>query len=109
MEKQNQKNFPAFHCFVKIKYANFKSTTIDTLKRAWKNLYTNNSENVIVLNDGLEFQEASNNSVEMQLDQNKNTLTAEIKSIFHIKEDVLWRVLVHWRVGCRTNDDDSVA
>ena len=61
--------------------------TIDTLKRAWKNLYTNNSENVIVLNDGLEFQEASNNSVEMQLDQNKNTLTAEIKSIFHIKED----------------------
>ena len=61
--------------------------TIDTLKRAWKNLYTNNSGNVIVLNDGLEFQEASNNSVEMQLDQNKNTLTAEIKSIFHIKED----------------------
>lgn len=61
--------------------------TIDTLKRAWKNLYTNNSENVIVLNDGLEFQEASNNSVEMQLDQNKNTLTAEIKSIFHIKDD----------------------
>ena len=61
--------------------------TIDTLKRAWKNLYTNNTENVIVLNDGLEFQEASNNSVEMQLDQNKNTLTSEIKSIFHIKED----------------------
>ena len=61
--------------------------TIDTLKRAWKNLYTNNSENVIVLNDGLEFQEASNNSVEMQLDQNKNTLTAEIKNIFHIKDD----------------------
>lgn len=61
--------------------------TIDTLKRAWKNLYTNNTESVIVLNDGLEFQEASNNSVEMQLDQNKNTLTAEIKNIFHIKED----------------------
>lgn len=61
--------------------------TIDTLKKAWKNLYTNNTENVIVLNDGLEFQEASNNSVEMQLDQNKNTLTAEIKNIFHIKDD----------------------
>ena len=61
--------------------------TIDTLKRAWKNLYTNNTENVIVLNGGLEFQEASNNSVEMQLDQNKNTLTNEIKSIFHIKDD----------------------
>lgn len=61
--------------------------TIDTLKRAWKNLYTNNTESVIVLNDGLEFQEASNNSVEMQLDQNKNTLTNEIKNIFHIKDD----------------------
>lgn len=61
--------------------------TIDTLKKAWKNLYTNNTESVIVLNDGLEFQEASNNSVEMQLDQNKNTLTAEIKNIFHIKGD----------------------
>ncbi len=61
--------------------------TIDTLKKAWKNLYTNNTESVIVLNDGLEFQEASNNSVEMQLDQNKNTLTAEIKNIFHIKDD----------------------
>lgn len=61
--------------------------TIDTLKRAWKNLYTNNTENVIVLNDGLEFQEASNNSVEMQLDQNKQTLTSEIKGIFHIKDD----------------------
>ena len=28
---------------------------VDTLKRAWKNLYGNSSENVVVLNNGLEF------------------------------------------------------
>ena len=61
---------------------------IDTLKRAWRNLYSaNNTENVVVLNNGLEFQEASSSSVEMQLNQNKQTLTDEIKSIFHIYYD----------------------
>ena len=60
---------------------------IDTLKRAWRNMYANNSENVVVLNNGLEFQESSNSSVEMQLDQNKNTLANEINKIFHIYED----------------------
>ena len=64
---------------------------INTLKRAWANLYKNNSENVVVLNNGLEFQEASNSSVEMQLNQNKQTLTAEIKSIFHIYDDDYYR------------------
>ena len=44
-------------------------------------------EIVVVLNNGLEFQESSNSSVEMQLDQNKNTLANEINKIFHIYED----------------------
>lgn len=58
---------------------------INTLKNAWARMYGNNSsENVVVLNNGLEFQEASNSSVEMQLDQNKKTLTNEIERIFHI-------------------------
>ena len=60
---------------------------INTLKKAWQNMYANNSENVVVLNNGLEFQEASNSSVEMQLDQNKNTLQNEINTIFHISDD----------------------
>lgn len=60
---------------------------IDTLKKAWRNMYANNSENVVVLNNGLEFQESSNSSVEMQLDQNKNTLANEINKIFHIYEN----------------------
>lgn len=57
---------------------------INTLKQAWKRLYASGSENVIVLNNGLEFQEASASSVEMQLNENKRTLRDEINGIFHI-------------------------
>lgn len=57
---------------------------IDVLKRAWKNLYGNNSENVVVLNKGLEFQEASATAVETQLNESKRTFTDEINTLFHI-------------------------
>lgn len=64
---------------------------IDSLKNAWANLYGNNSENVVVLNNGLEFQEASESAQEMQLDQNKKTLTDEINNVFHIYPDDFYR------------------
>ena len=57
---------------------------ITALKKAWKNLYSNNSENVVVLNNGVEFQEASNSAVETQLNESKKTFQDEINSIFHI-------------------------
>ena len=60
---------------------------IDTLKNAWKRYYANDEENVVVLNNGLEFQEASNNSVEMQLNESKKTLQNEINNLFHISDD----------------------
>lgn len=60
---------------------------INLLKQAWANLYANDESNVVVLNNGLEFQEASNTSVEMQLDENKKTLKAEIDNIFHIYDN----------------------
>lgn len=60
---------------------------IDTLKKAWSRLYANSEENVVVLNNGVDFQEASSTSTEMQLDENKKTLTDEINNIFHIKSD----------------------
>ena len=60
---------------------------IDLLKTAWKNLYANDQSNVVVLNNGLEFQEASNTSVEMQLNESKKTLQDEINAIFHISDD----------------------
>ena len=58
---------------------------IDTLKNAWARLYANSEENVVVLNNGVDFQEASSTSTEMQLNENKQTLAGEINGIFHIK------------------------
>lgn len=61
---------------------------INLLKRAWNNLYnTDNEENVVVLNNGIEFQEASNTSVEMQLNETVKSLNDQIKDIFHISDN----------------------
>lgn len=60
---------------------------IDMLKEAWKKLYTNNTDNVMVLNNGIKFQESSNSSVEMQLNESKKTLQDEINGVFHIHSD----------------------
>lgn len=64
---------------------------INVLKNAWNNLYGNSTDNVVVLNNGLEFQEASNSSVEMQLNESKKTLQDEINNIFHIYPDDFYR------------------
>ena len=60
---------------------------INVLKQAWRNLYNNSTENVVVLNNGLEFQEASNSSVENQINESKRTLMQEINDLFHISSD----------------------
>lgn len=57
------------------------------LKKAWKNLYQNNTESVMVLNNGIKFQESSNSSVEMQLNESKKTLNDDINNVFHISSD----------------------
>lgn len=62
---------------------------IDKLKVAWANLYSNNSENIVVLNDGLDFQEASNTSVEMQLNENKKTNSSEICKLFNVAASII--------------------
>ena len=60
---------------------------IDKLKEAWRKLYAIKEDNVVVLNIGLEFQEASNSSVEMQLNESKLTLQNEINNLFHISDN----------------------
>lgn len=62
---------------------------ITALKKAWNNLYKNNTENVVVLNNGLDFQEASNTSVEMQLNENKKTNSIEICKLFTVPPSLL--------------------
>ena len=59
---------------------------IDKLKKAWNSMYNSdeNSDNVVMLNNGLEFQEASNTSVEMQINESKKTFNDEINNMFHI-------------------------
>jgi len=55
---------------------------MDKLKQDFRNLYSNNSENIVVLGNGLEFKESSNTSVEMQLNENKQTDAKEIFELF---------------------------
>lgn len=59
------------------------------LKAAFRRLYGSSNENVVVLNDGITFQEASNTSVEMQLNENKKTNADEICKIFKMPPRVL--------------------
>lgn len=61
---------------------------INKLRAAWRNLYRNNTENVVILNEGLEFQEASNTSVEMQLNENKKTNGEELRRILGVPDDI---------------------
>lgn len=60
---------------------------LDELKTAWQGMYANNTQSVMVLNDGLKFQESANSSVEMQLNESKKTLQDEINDVFHIHDD----------------------
>ena len=62
---------------------------IDALKDAFRKLYGNADENVVVLNDGIDFQESSNTSVEMQLNENKKANTTEICKLFGIPDTMI--------------------
>ncbi len=62
---------------------------LNKLKAAWKQLYSNTEENVMILNKGMDFQESSNTSVEMQLNENKESNGREICKIFHVSPDAI--------------------
>lgn len=62
---------------------------MDELKAAWRKLYGNGEENVVVLNNGLEFQEASSTSVELQLNENKETNSSEICKLLNVPEAII--------------------
>jgi HK97 family phage portal protein len=63
---------------------------MNELKRGWKDLYANNSDsNVLILNNGLDFQESSLSSVDMQLNEQKMTNSAEIGKIFLVPANIL--------------------
>lgn len=62
---------------------------IEALKSAWDEMYTKNTTGVVVLNEGLKFQEASSTSVEMQLNQNKESNRHDIANVFNVPLEVL--------------------
>lgn len=62
---------------------------LDALKAAFRRLYSSSNENVVVLNEGITFQEASNTSVEMQLNENKKSNADEICKIFKMPPRIL--------------------
>ena len=67
---------------------------MDSLKRAWRELYCNTENNVIVLNDNLDFKEASSTSTEMQLNENKTSLNSSILDIFNIPVNFNWETFI---------------
>lgn len=75
-------------------------TALKQLKVAWRKFYGNNEENVIILNEGVDFQEASNTSVEMQLNENKQANGDDIYALFKIPPSII-------RGGATENDRDN--
>ena len=67
---------------------------IDALKAAWYKFYSNNDENVIILTEGLTFQEASNTSVEMQLNESKKSMSDSILELFGVPTDWSWETFI---------------
>lgn len=57
--------------------------SIEALKKAWEDYYAGNA-NTVILNDGLEFQEASNTSKENETNAKEITFNDVIKDLFHI-------------------------
>lgn len=56
---------------------------MEELKEAWEKYYSGNA-NTVILNDGMEFQEASHSSQQNEIDAKNRSFAEEIKTIFHI-------------------------
>lgn len=64
---------------------------IRILKEAWHRMFSDDTENVVVLNDGMEFQESSESSTEMQINESVNTLSKQVCEIFGVPGALLSR------------------
>ena len=57
--------------------------SIKALKKAWEDYYSGNA-NTVVLNDGIDFQEASNSSQQNEIDAKTRSFSDEIRALFHL-------------------------
>lgn len=62
---------------------------MDKLKKAYRELYDNGTNNAMVLNNGIDFIESSDTAAEMQLNENKRANAEEFSKIFHISPDTI--------------------
>lgn len=62
---------------------------LDELKRAWQEMYSNGSSNMMVLNDGVKFAQSASTSVEMQLNEHKLTNADMIAQAFGLSTEVI--------------------
>lgn len=68
---------------------NLSRAAMDELRMVWKNLYANNEENMMILNNGIKYTPSASTSVEMQLNENKRTNSEQIAQIFGLSQNVL--------------------
>lgn len=61
---------------------------IEQLKNSWKELYSKDNQ-MMILNNGLDFQEISSTSVEMDLNNNKKTNDDRIYNMFNVPRGLL--------------------
>ena len=63
--------------------------SIENLKEQWRNMYSNNSENCIILNKGLSFKESQATPTELQLNENKISNGSELCKILNIPPSII--------------------
>lgn len=59
------------------------------IKEAYARMYSNSAENIVVLNEGLTFKEASATSQELQLNENKKTNNEDICKVFNVPPSII--------------------
>jgi len=62
---------------------------IADLKASWKKLFEDNSENMMVLNKGLDYRDAQHNAREMQMDEQRNTSMKEDAMLLGVVSSIL--------------------
>lgn len=62
---------------------------MEKLRQAWRNLYSTDGDNMMILNNGLKYVDSASTSVEMQLNESIQTNSALITQIFKLSPSVL--------------------
>ncbi len=62
---------------------------LEEIRNSWKNLFSQNSNNMMILNSGMDFKETSASSTELQLNENKLSNANDITTLFLLSSKAL--------------------